>query len=113
MTRRKVDRPIGHRSYVRDPAKPPGCATCDETWPCKAWRSWTQSEAYREAEALTTKIRADLGRWKPGLFAAEVAPPPACQCGLSEHYITGNRGYSRYGEPSLVCHRHPEKRGTQ
>jgi hypothetical protein len=64
-------------------------------------------------EALA-KIRADIARWKPGLFAAEVAAGPACVCGLAEHYTVGNRGYTKHGVPSGVCHRHGEKsNGTQ
>lgn len=58
------------------------------------------------SDQALARIRADITRWQPGLFAAEVDQQPACQCGLSEHYITGNRGYTRHGIPSLVCHRH-------
>jgi hypothetical protein len=65
--------------------------------------------AQQISDEKVAKIRADIARWKPGLFAAEVNQRPACQCGLSEHYITGNRGYTRYGIPSLECHRHPRK----
>lgn len=61
------------------------------------------------SDEKVAKIRSDIARWRAGLFATEVDQQPACQCGLSEHYITGNRGYSRYGVPSLVCHRHGEE----
>ena len=45
-------------------------------------------------EALAC-IRADIARWRPGLFAAEVAPKHACICGLA-----------RPGAPPKHCYRH-------
>ncbi|WP_190329521.1 hypothetical protein [Streptomyces venezuelae] len=104
-----ASRPIGHAPWIKSNPDQPQCTTCDERWPCKIWHAWTQSGEYRRAEAETARIRADIARWKPGLFAAEVNPKPACQCGLSEHYLTGNRGYTRHGVPTSQCHRHPRK----
>lgn len=57
-------------------------------------------------EAVRAAITAD---WQvdPEIFARATAA--GCTCGLSERYITGNRGYSRHGIPTLECARHPKE----
>lgn len=61
------------------------------------------------SDEKVAKIRADIAEWRPGLWAQQVAPGPACECGLSARYIEGNRGYSKHGVPTKECHRHKEK----
>ncbi|MEU6674818.1 hypothetical protein [Streptomyces sp. NPDC046925] len=102
MAKKKAaDRPIGHAPWDRGNPEAPQCTTCNERWPCKIWRRWTQTRQHQEAEAEKAKIRADIARWQPGLWAQEVAPGPACTCGLA-----------REGGPDITCHRHPRKEET-
>jgi hypothetical protein len=42
-------------------------------------------------------------------WAALYAGEPACACGLSDRYITGNRGYTKHGIPTGRCERHDGK----
>lgn len=59
------------------------------------------------------KRRAEIvADWQrdPDILARKYAP--GCTCGLSERYITGNRGYSKHGIPTMDCPRHPEGRGS-
>lgn len=44
----------------------------------------------------------------PDILSKKYAP--GCTCGLSERYITGNKGYSKHGVPTMECPRHPEGR---
>lgn len=55
-------------------------------------------------EAVRAAITAD---WQadPEIFTRATAA--GCTCGLSERYITGNRGYSKHGIPTMECPRHP------
>ncbi|WP_157868965.1 hypothetical protein [Streptomyces atriruber] len=92
--RKAADRPVGHASYVKDPAKAPACSTCDETWPCKIWQRWTARPEHEEAERERARVREQIARWRPGLWAAEVAPGPSCVCGL---------------RTEDTCQRHPRK----
>lgn len=50
-----------------------------------------------------------IARYSAGLWANEVGYTGACLCGMSEHYIEGNRGYAKHGVPSGLCPVHPEK----
>lgn len=43
----------------------------------------------------------------PEIYARTTAA--GCTCGLSERYITGNRGYSKHGIPTMKCARHPKE----
>jgi len=55
--------------------------------------------------------RAEIvAEWQkdPEILSRKYAP--GCVCGLSERYIKGNRGYSKYGVPTMDCPRHPEGR---
>ncbi len=58
-------------------------------------------------EEVRAAITAD---WQvdPEIFARATAA--GCTCGLSERYITGNRGYSKHGIPTRECARHPGRK---
>lgn len=51
--------------------------------------------AQQISDEKVAKIRADIARWSAGLWAQEVAPGPACACGLT-----------RADGPVKQCHRH-------
>lgn len=63
--------------------------------------------------AMLQKIRDDIADWWPGKWAERVASGPACQCGLSRHYIEANAPYTTHGKPLYICQRHPESGEAQ
>lgn len=60
-----------------------------------ARRKVSTQEAAHLPTDVVDRIRADVGRWEPGLWAAEHPYGPACVCGM------------RGGPP---CWRHEEER---
>lgn len=55
---------------------------------------------------VLAKIRADLERWRPGLWAEENAYGPACVCGAGERTLMAARALGS-GDPTGECYRHP------
>lgn len=54
---------------------------------------------------LIAAIRADIARWRPGLWAEEVAYGPACLCGAGERTLQAARALGP-GNPIGRCQRH-------
>lgn len=64
----------------------------------------------RIPESRLREIRESVRRADSVGWGALVGYGPACQCGLGDHYIAGNRGYSQHGIPTKHCYLHPEGR---
>lgn len=61
---------------------------------------------FRLPDEVMERIRADVARWKPGLWAAEVGAQPPCLCGTKEPTLRWAKGAATLGEPSGFCQRH-------
>lgn len=55
---------------------------------------------------LIARIRRDLERWQPGLWAEELAYGPACICGAGARTLAAAKALGP-GKPEGRCVRHP------
>lgn len=90
------------------------CPVCSKPYPCpdvSPDRSnpygWDRSEEREPIDFWNTIPDVRLEWIKSNMEHEGVrAVASACQCGLSEEYIKGNKMYAKHGIPSGECYRH-------
>ncbi len=111
MAKAKSKRPIGHARWDQCGPGAPVCTTCDETWPCKIWRGWTQTDEYQQAERVAARIRASVesGRGKSMFPDDPAAVMPLfgaqCRCGVPRK----PPGIMKHVNDDGLCIAHPDR----